>query len=219
MIFVKLPSSPVAMSPESPLLVCFYGGGFDAKQGRGMLRKFLETAKKAGLADQLVLDHPSELKMPPRQPSSYKEYAARLVSEVNAVDSQRELIIVAYSLGVRAAYALACQLPSRLRAAFFVACRPPTQPNLEALGVRSRAELSGLGDRELGAAVELEYPRRALDAAAALRQPERHLARVRAVGGRERDRAVRAVEQLARLHDLLARDGCGEGGFRLLRAR
>jgi len=135
-----------------PVLVCFYSAGMTAKQGLAQMKPFLDAARKAGLTDQVVLDHPSE---PPYAGcNDWDSFTSKLVEQLDAEPTfkDREVVIVAHSLGALAAYGLALRLEPRraVRKLCVIARNPPATTFLSTVfGVETRAAIAELDDAKL----------------------------------------------------------------------
>jgi len=120
----KAAEAQAKRSESTPVLVCFYSGGYTPVQGKGQLKDFLEAASAAGFKDQLVLDHY------PAAPydgcKNFLEYTGKLAEKVDEdpVHRDRPVVIFAHSLGVNPAAGLARQLGSRVLKAYMIASRP-----------------------------------------------------------------------------------------------
>ena len=128
-----------------PVLVAMYSAGVSTTAGRGLMRGLLVEAAKAGLADQLVLDHydaPQYAGCP-----TWVEYIGRLVNAIDAVEKYRgrPLVLVGHSHGTVGAYGLARALGSRVRLVVAVARRPPHRELLhDVWGVATSPELQAM---------------------------------------------------------------------------
>lgn len=106
-----------------PILVCWYSGGFSVKEGRELIRPFLEAAALAGIEDQLVLDHPEDY-IQGSGTEPWSSYIDRLVYEINEKKAfrNRPLLLFGHSRGACSAVSMATRLGRRVRKVYIVAC-------------------------------------------------------------------------------------------------
>ena len=101
----------------APVLVCLYSAGVNKTTGRQLMSKLLGACERAGLKDQMVLDHHNE---PPNDAhTSYEAYVDALHAAVVAEKPERATrpwVLVTHSHGSTGAYGLARKLQAKVRA-------------------------------------------------------------------------------------------------------
>ena len=146
-----LPAAIDASTGKRPGLVCIYGGGLTASDGRKFLAKWLDAAKSAGLNDQLVVDPPLGYGEDVANGMSWSGYLEMVVGLVNKeFGSERPLLILGHSWGAHVALGLAQTLNTtkgRVRKMYIVASRPTCYMKecmIDAFGVSSPSEITRL---------------------------------------------------------------------------
>jgi len=111
-----------------PYLVCWYSGGYKKDEGRRLLVPFLESAKRVGIKDHLVLDHNNEYGMTEEGYEPYPRYVDLLVEKIDEVAAGRPLLLFAHSRGCCPAAAVATRLGCRVLKVYFVASQGAVVP-------------------------------------------------------------------------------------------
>lgn len=131
-----------------PVLVCFYSGGFTREEGLKTLEALQRTLRKAGVKDQLVLDHSNEYGFVEEGYEPWPRYVDKLVELIDRDYAGRPVIVLGHSKGTCPAMGVAHRLGRRVLKTYVVACGawlPGRKTPWEKLSERFKRK----GDQEL----------------------------------------------------------------------
>eukprot|EP00930_Biecheleria_cincta_P064792 TRINITY_DN50458_c0_g1_i1.p1 TRINITY_DN50458_c0_g1~~TRINITY_DN50458_c0_g1_i1.p1 ORF type:complete len:651 (-),score=119.39 TRINITY_DN50458_c0_g1_i1:68-2020(-) len=111
---------------QSPVLVCWYSGGFSQEQGRELLAALLEAAADVGL-ETLVLHFPDSYGIQGQGSEPWPAYVDRLIEEIDRAPERRgrPLFLFGHSRGCTPAMSVAKRLGQRVLKVYCAACAAP----------------------------------------------------------------------------------------------